>query len=144
WWLYQDAVIVRTSVESGIAQIKNLQDRANWAEAQALLGQVSNRLGNSRFPDLQQRLAQASHDLQIGRQLEEIRLAKLMPEDELYGNKGSAQRYQKAFRDWGVDIFVDDQTTIVQRILCSPIQRTLMDALDDLAILEIWHQERAN
>src|SRR5262249_25835400 len=70
------AELTRRSVESSLEQLKELQRRALWRQAEKLLDQAEQQLGLHGDRGLREKVAQARRDTAFIKRLDDIRLEK--------------------------------------------------------------------
>jgi serine/threonine-protein kinase len=135
-WLTVQQAQRREAVEGDLREIVNLQERARWAEAGAVLERAEVRLGGGGPTDLRRRLDQARHDLDLAKQLDDIHLKRVgsVEEIDFTSTPADADRdYEKAFRDAGLGEVHDDPASVAARVRGSAVHEALVAALDDWA-----------
>jgi tetratricopeptide (TPR) repeat protein/serine/threonine protein kinase len=112
-------------VENAVVEAIRLERQSNWAEALSWVtraeGVLAHGGGNE---DLRRRVQSLRADLEMVTALEEMRL-----EREDWKEKDSA--YEKAFREYGIDVLALDPAEAAKRIQTRGVQDHLTDALYD-------------
>jgi serine/threonine protein kinase/Flp pilus assembly protein TadD len=124
--------ITEREVESAAVEADRLQRQAKWADALSWVtraeGVLAHGGGNE---DLRRRVQSLRADLEVVTALEEIRLEKEEFNDiEL----GKDTAYEKAFREYGIDVLALDPAEAAKRIQARGIHDHLTDALYDWLI----------
>jgi tetratricopeptide (TPR) repeat protein len=122
----------RAGIETALRQVQDLQRRARWEDADAVLGQAFSRLGEEGMDDLRQQLHETRKNLAMVRELDTIRLEKVTLVDGKYDFAKAAPAYAAAFRNYGLDLRADEGA-LARRIRSSGIKEQLVAALDDWA-----------
>src|SRR5205085_5584111 len=110
-----------------------LQQEARWAEAQAVLEQAQQRLGEADEAELGARVRQALADLQLVGELDSIRLEASTLVEGKRDNAGADRKYAAAFRAAGLGGAGDAAEEVAARVGASSIRDVLVAALDDWA-----------
>jgi serine/threonine-protein kinase len=129
-WLLQQATKLREGVEAALDRAAELRQQARWAEAEAVLEQAQERLGEGGPDDLQQRVGQARADLGLVRQLDAARLKAATWIEGQFDNAGAERDYAAAFRQAQLGQPGDE---VAERLRASAVKAQLVAALDDWA-----------
>jgi serine/threonine-protein kinase len=143
FWLVQQAAELRRGVAAALDRADRLQQQARWDEAEAVLEQAQDRLGDSGLTDLRQRVRQARADLGLVHQLDAARL-KAATMVEGYLDYAEAERdYAAAFRQAQLGQPGDEVAAVAERLRASAIKQQLVAALDDWAYVTEAASRRA-
>jgi serine/threonine-protein kinase len=134
WSAQRHAEERRRGVEGALRKAAEMQGKALWGEARALLEQAQDRLGPDGPADLQQRLERARKELRLVATLDAIRLQRATAVEGRFNDAGADQDYAAAFQDTGLGAVGEDTATVAARIRASGTRQTLVDALDDWAL----------
>jgi len=113
----------------------DLQMRAHWAEARAVLDQTEARLGAAEMDDLRLRIDRARGNLELVDRLDGARMEQATFVDGKSSPAAADRAYAKAFRDAGLGQEGDDVPALAERIRSSPVRAHLVAAIDDWAWL---------
>jgi tetratricopeptide (TPR) repeat protein len=128
--------LTRRGVESSLEQLKELQRRAMWQQAEKLLDQAELQLGPQGDPALRDKLAQTRRDTAFIKRLDEIRLQKSVIVEGKLNGAGAVPRYRRAFLDNGLDMVSGAPAELAARLNASAVRDYLLAALDDWAMVE--------
>jgi serine/threonine-protein kinase len=123
----------RLAFEADLDRATQLRRQAHWAEAQAVLAQARERLGETGPEDLRQRLEQAAADLDLVDRLEGIRLKRATVVEGKFDDRTAEQDYANAFHEAGLGEGGDEAEAVAARIRDSAVAEQLVAALDDWA-----------
>jgi tetratricopeptide (TPR) repeat protein/serine/threonine protein kinase len=142
FWLVEQAAELRRGVAAALDKARGLQQQARWGEAEAVLDQTQDRLGESGPGDLRQRVRQARADLSLVRRLDAARLkAATMVVGGKFDFVGAERAYAAAFRQAQLGRPGDKVAAVAARIRGSAVKEQLVAALDDWAgISTDWRQ----
>src|SRR5262249_24825709 len=119
---------VRPQVEH-VAELFN-SDR-DVLRAKGMLDQISGPLAT----DLQDRVRELQRELQLVTTLDGIRLGRIAVRDGRFDIRAHSRaveaEYDRAFREAGFEVGVEDPITAAARIKSMPVRRQLLAALDD-------------
>ena len=120
------------AVEAVLAQAADLQMQGHWPEALAVLEGAPGLLGTPTPTGLGERVNQALADAHMVAKLEEIRLRLLegRQSHDAVAPKGD-KLYAEAFRDYGIDLTMQEPAEAAARIRRSAIRATLLAFLHD-------------
>jgi tetratricopeptide (TPR) repeat protein len=120
------------AVESALQETTRLLNEARWAEARAAVARAQGRLGDGGPADLRQRLRQARADLELVRELENIRLQQAVQvRDDAFDRRPAAPASALAFQKYGLDVQSLEPKVAAARIVGSAIRVQIIAALDD-------------
>jgi serine/threonine-protein kinase len=130
---------VTTAVGKAVAEAQQL--RHDWGKALAQARRAEALLeGADVDPELRRRvqtmlaeLRAEERDRQMVEALERVRLLRLDPRSARFDFATANRDYEKAFRDFGVDVPRVDPREAAQRLGARPIRGTLAAALEDWA-----------
>jgi serine/threonine-protein kinase len=126
---------LRQGVTAALVKVGDLQSRARWPEARAVLDEVEQRLGATGFEDLHQRLADARGDLDLIGLLEQARMRGAVWTATGFDNVSAARGYTAALRDAGLLNDDEKEETAAARIRDCRVRDAVVAALDDLTSL---------
>jgi tetratricopeptide (TPR) repeat protein/tRNA A-37 threonylcarbamoyl transferase component Bud32 len=135
FWRLEQAAELRHGVEAGLDRAADLRREARWAEAEAVLEQADDRLGEGGPQDLRRRLARAQSDLELVRRLDAARLKAATVVEGKLDRAGAARDYAAAFRQARLGRPGDEVAAVAQRLRRSDVREQLVAALDDWATL---------
>jgi tetratricopeptide (TPR) repeat protein len=123
----------RQTVESALDKAAGLRKQAHWGEAQAVLDQARQVLGEAGPDDLRRRLEVAEAELALVRRLDAIRQSRATWVGRHFDYQTVERDYAAAFRDAGLGEVGDDEEAVAQRVRASGVAGPLVAALDDWA-----------
>jgi serine/threonine-protein kinase len=126
----------RQVIEAALDKAAAMRDQAHWREAQALLGQARQVLGEAGPDDLRLRLDVADAELALVNRLDDIRqrLATSWAEGH-FDRRTAAREYAATFRECRLGEAGDDEQAVAARIRASGVATQLVAALDEWALL---------
>jgi tetratricopeptide (TPR) repeat protein len=128
WWLQKRAAAQR-EVELALDEAIRLQDKENWSDALSAARRAEGLLAGGMVNDgLQRRVRERRADLEMAKQLEAAPLAGTKE-----GNLDPAVSYlayEKAFREYGIDVAMLDPLKAAERLQEKSIRLELATALD--------------
>ena len=129
---------VREGVESALARLPDLHQRALWPQARATVEQAEQLLGEDGDTDLRARVAEAKGDTEFAKELDAIRMGKIESADgRNYDRVGALPKYANTFRKNGFDAATADGAALRKWLADSRVQTYALAALDDWATTEI-------
>jgi serine/threonine-protein kinase len=123
----------RQDVQSALEKVAGLQKAARWKEAQAVLDQASERLGEFGPADLRARVEGSRGDLALVVRLDDIRQKRATVGGGYFDFESADQGYAAVFRDAGLGQEGDAPEAVASRVRGSAIPEQLLAALDDWA-----------
>jgi tetratricopeptide (TPR) repeat protein len=123
----------RQAVEFALEKAAGLRQQARWREAQAVLEQARQRLGDSGPDDLRRRLGAAETELALVNRLDAIRQRIATWVEESFDTQTAERDYADAFAAAGLGKVGDDAEEVTARVQASSVYRPLVAALDDWA-----------
>jgi serine/threonine-protein kinase len=123
----------RQAVDFALQNAAALSQLARWREAQALLEQARQGLGEAGPDDLRRRLDVAQRELALVNHLDGIRQRRASWVDGHFDNETAAHDYAAAFRDAGLGQLGDDEAAVAARVRATGVAGLLVAALDDWA-----------
>jgi serine/threonine-protein kinase len=123
---------IQAVAETTLEKADGLQRQARWAEARALLEQLTTQLGEAP-QELRARVEQALADVVLVGELEAIRWKKAAVVDNAFDFAGADRDYAAVFREHGLAGEGEDTDRVAERLRGSPIQAQLVAALDHWA-----------
>jgi serine/threonine-protein kinase len=125
----------RQAVEAALAKIMELQRQSRWKEAETVLDQAVERLGEDGNPDLQNYIRHARMELSLATRLDRARLRSAYLVNSAMDLEGAQSDYAAAFKEAGLGQEGDDPAGVAERIRALSIRPYVLAALDDWAIL---------
>jgi serine/threonine protein kinase/Flp pilus assembly protein TadD len=120
--------------KSALDDINQLWRDGKWTTALAVTKRAESQLGGlDADPKLRQQFIELRRDLEMGGQLEDIRLRM---RGDHFDQHWRAEHYAQAFRDFGIDIETLEPADMALRIRERTIRAELAASLDDWASLE--------
>jgi serine/threonine-protein kinase len=138
----QEAVL-RQGVAAALDKAADLQQRARWDEADAVLEQAQERLGKSGPADLRERVGQVRADLRLVRRLDAARLLAATIVGNRLDSTGAEREYAAAFREGRLELPGDEVGVVAARLRASAVKAQLVAALDAWASVTRNPQRRA-
>jgi tetratricopeptide (TPR) repeat protein/tRNA A-37 threonylcarbamoyl transferase component Bud32 len=135
WWWWQRAETV-TAVEASLADVRSSLEADRLAEARQALERAEGRLGDGGPSELRRRVEQARADVEMARELDEIRLGQSALKDDHFDVLSAGPKYARAFQRYQLDVDALEPGAVIARIRASAIRPRLLAALDD------WSQLR--
>jgi tetratricopeptide (TPR) repeat protein len=123
-------------VEAALKEAEAHQKASRWCEARVALARAEGRLGKDGPKALRLRLERMRQDIELVARLEEARLSQANLKDGAFDRTGAADRYAKAFRDYGIDLTTLKPEEAARRLRESPRRPALLAALDAWAMLK--------
>jgi serine/threonine-protein kinase len=105
--------------------------QGNFAEARAAARRADGLAAGGSSATAKQRARELLADLEMVRQLEEIRLGQSGLRDGHFDTSRAAAQYAQAFRQYGIDVGATDPTAGARQIQTRAIRTELLAALDD-------------
>jgi tetratricopeptide (TPR) repeat protein len=121
------------AVETALAKAGELRKQSRWSEAQTLLGQVREQLGDDAPDKVVTRLEKTRADASLVAELEAVRLRKAAWVERHYDVASAERGYAEVFRKHGLGIEGDDTRAFARRVSDSAVKEQLLSALDDWA-----------
>jgi tetratricopeptide (TPR) repeat protein len=141
-WSVADRTARRRAVEvkadSAFEQAVGLQEQGKYADALSAILRAEALLDAEGDPELRHRVQERRDDLEMVLKLENVRL------ESTENQRASDQRYQKAFRDFGIDVDVLEPAIAADRIRERSIRTELVVALDTWAVVCRYLADRKN
>jgi tetratricopeptide (TPR) repeat protein len=122
---------IREGAERGLDQIFALVREGRWAEADAVLTQAENRVGEGGSDDLRARVEAARKDFDSARAIDAIRQNGALATGHDLDPAATAAQYKAAFRAYGVRVGEDDPAEAGRVVRDSPVRDALVAGLDD-------------
>jgi tetratricopeptide (TPR) repeat protein len=116
---------------ANLEQVRNLMQRARWAEARAVLRQLQAGLADDPDPDGQDDVVRAGADLDLVEELSRIQLLKANWALDHFDTESGDRAYQKALGRLGLADMSRAPEQAAHGVRGSPIQAQLVAALDD-------------
>jgi serine/threonine-protein kinase len=124
----------RQMVEAALDKAAGLREQAHWREAQAVLGQARQALGEAGPEDLRHRLDGAEAELALVNRLDAIRQRRATTIVAGHFDGGAAAReYAAVFRGAGLGEAGENPGAVAARVRASGVAGPLVAALDDWA-----------
>jgi serine/threonine-protein kinase len=133
WWVQRQAEERRRGVEAALAKAAEMQGQAHWTEAQAVLDQAADRLGEGGPADLRERLKRARLELKMVERLDATRLKRATVVAGRFDNTTADREYAAAFQEAGLGAVGEAPEAVAARVRASGARQALVDALDDWA-----------
>jgi serine/threonine-protein kinase len=133
----------RQAVEAALEKVVGLQKAARWKEAQAVLDQANERLGEAGPADLRARIGQSIADLALVVRLDDIRQKRATVGGGYFDAQAADQGYAAAFRDAGLGPEEQEPEAVASRVRDSDIRDQLVAALDDWASVAAGRPRRS-
>ncbi len=155
WWRWQRSAEVQAAVvnaEDDLRDAEAFRQRYDFVNAAAALGRAKLRLGDEGPAELRDRIARASHDLELVKRLDAIRLNRVLivtvvkrslVAEGTEDRTPPARKYEAAFREAAVGTVQDDPAEVAARVTASPVHVALVAALDDWASCALDRDQRA-
>jgi tetratricopeptide (TPR) repeat protein/tRNA A-37 threonylcarbamoyl transferase component Bud32 len=124
---------LRQGILAALDKAADLQKRARWGEARAVLDQAAERLGDAGPIDLRRRVEQARDDLRLVGRLDAVRLQAATFREGKFDWAAAERGYAAAFHGAGLGPEGGAAGTVASRIRGSAIREQLIAALDDWA-----------
>jgi eukaryotic-like serine/threonine-protein kinase len=128
----QEAAL-RHDVEAALGKASELQKRAHWDEARAVLDEAGGRLGEDGPADLWQRVRQARANLTLVGRLDAARLKVVTWVDGHFDYATADRDYATAFREAGLGEVGEEVETVAARVRASAVREQVVAGLDDWA-----------
>jgi tetratricopeptide (TPR) repeat protein len=126
----------RAGSETALRQVRDLQSRAQWAEARTALARAEERLGEGDAEDLRQTLVAARKELELVVCLDDLRLDRgSQTQGTGFNPVAPDRRYEALFRESGLGRPGDDPGVAGLRVADSVVHDQLVAALDNWAFL---------
>jgi hypothetical protein len=123
---------LQAAAEMALEKADGFQRQARWAEARALLEQLTTQLGEAP-QELRTRVEQALANVVLVEELDAIRLKKAAVVENAFDLAAADRDYAAVFREHELAVEGEDLDRVAQRLRGSPIQAQLVAALDDWA-----------
>jgi serine/threonine-protein kinase len=133
-WLERQAEQRRRGVEAALDRAAEMQGRAQWAEARAVLTQAEALLSPGGPADLRRRLERARFDLKLVARLDAIQLQRATLVEGRFDTAGADREYAQAFREAELGGLDEDTRVVAARVRTSGARQAVVDALDDWAV----------
>ncbi|MBI1917218.1 MAG: protein kinase [Planctomycetes bacterium] len=138
-WIIKDRktqqVITEREVTISLNEATHLQSQSKWSEALAWVtraeGVLAHGAGNE---ELRRRVQSLRADLEMVATLEEVRIEAPDLKDNVFEPARKDPVYERAFREYGIDVLALDPTVAAKRIQALSIRDHLTDALYDWII----------
>jgi tetratricopeptide (TPR) repeat protein len=123
------------AAEAALQRVSELQAAGRWAEAEVVLEQADERLGESGPPELRRRLETTRGDLELVSRLEGLRpkLGSRTPVGDSFDPRKTDRGYEAVFKEAGLGVPRDDPEATAHRVAASSVTEMLVAALDDWA-----------
>ncbi len=129
---------VEAKAESAFEQAIGLQEQGKYADALSAILRAEGLLDAEGDPELRHRVQERRKDLEMVLKLENLRL------ENTENHRASDLRYQKAFREFGIDVDVPEPAIAADRIRERSIRTELVLGLDTWAIVRRYMARRKN
>jgi serine/threonine-protein kinase len=126
--------VLRTEVETSLAQAVSFRNGFHFAEARQVLQSARQRLEPAGPDDLRRRLDQDQTDLDLAEALDGARLQAATYVEGWFDFAGAERLYSAAFAKASLGGEGDDVETVAARVRASPLRQSLVAALDDWAV----------
>jgi tetratricopeptide (TPR) repeat protein/serine/threonine protein kinase len=133
WWLDRQRAEQRQAVETTLDKVGELQGKARWTEAGALLDRELARLGDGGPYDLKARLERAKAELGLVKRLDDVRLKRATIVEGAFDAAGANKGYEEAFREAGMGEVGGDTAAAADWVRGTAVSEALVAALDDWA-----------
>jgi tetratricopeptide (TPR) repeat protein len=132
----QQRAAAEQEVAVALRDAARLQDEGRWPEALAAARRAEAVLaGGAVSVELEEEVRQRRTDLEMVATLEDIRLKQAAVNEGRFANNAAIPLYEKAFREYGIDVTALDPVKVGERIRQKSIRLQLAAALDDWAFL---------
>jgi tetratricopeptide (TPR) repeat protein len=128
--------------ETGLAQAAQMQKDYRFAEAFAMLDQVDGWVQQAADGELRQRLARAVADLELVRDLDEIRQKAATLAEDRWDRGHVRAEYPEVLARHELNVLEGDIDELAQRIRASAVRDSIVGALDDWASSENNRQSK--
>jgi serine/threonine protein kinase/Flp pilus assembly protein TadD len=129
---------VEAKAESAFEEAIGLQEQSKYADALSAILRAKGLLDAEEDPELRHRVQERREDLEMVLRLEKLRL------ENTENHRASDQRYQKAFREFGIDVDVLEPAIAADHIRERSIRTELVLGLDTWAIVRRYLASRKN
>jgi serine/threonine protein kinase/Tfp pilus assembly protein PilF len=141
----------RVAAETALGQARELQKRALWKQADALLTQAEGQLGPEGDADMLRQLAVARSNLRSLARFDRIRQEKVAvvgvvvdgAVQKVVDQSRMGPQYAEAFQELGLGLLTGEVKELAQRLKGSPVREELIAAVDDWALDEQQPERRA-
>jgi serine/threonine-protein kinase len=116
--------------EALMAQAVPLRKRMRWEEAQLLLAQAGEAVEEADEEALREKVRQAKADLDLARELDEVREAKLDSAVYEWSAKRPSSPYPEVFQRYGLDVLQEPVEALARRIRTSAVRDEVLAAID--------------
>jgi tetratricopeptide (TPR) repeat protein len=123
----------RQQVEAALDKAAALRQQARWREAEAVLGQARQALGEAGTDDLRRRLEVALAELALVNRLDTIRQHRATWIAGGFDKPTAEHDYAAVFREAGLGEVGEDEAAVAGRVRASGVSGPLVAALDDWA-----------
>src|SRR5262249_33721551 len=120
-----------SAFDADLERAAGLRAGDRWKEAGDALDQAATRLP-SPSAEQRRRLERARADLDLARELDRVRLDKVLDRSEVRSPRADPA-YESAFARAGVGRLADDPRGVAARVAASAVRENLRAALDDWA-----------
>jgi tetratricopeptide (TPR) repeat protein len=124
---------MRQAAEAALDKAAELQRQSRWPEAQMLLSQALEQLGELPAGESRTRLETALADAALVGELDAARLKRATWIENMFDHAGAAQAYADVFQRRGLGAQGDDPEAVAARVRDSAVKEQLLAALDDWA-----------
>jgi eukaryotic-like serine/threonine-protein kinase len=121
------------AIELDLSQMTNLQERAQWDDAEKSILSAEARLNGGGSAAVRQRVEQAHRDLKLVIRLDNIRLSRVTNGRLVFYRQKATHDYAGAFEDAGLTPFTTNADDVENRIRNSLVRDAFVAALDDWA-----------
>ncbi|MBC7772435.1 MAG: tetratricopeptide repeat protein, partial [Pyrinomonadaceae bacterium] len=130
-WQASERTARATAAEQDLREAVRLLRTMSWEQANNALDRATLRLGDGGPSRLREQLLQARRDSQLAAGLEAMRLERVNSASGYYQDETIDKAYRVLFRDAGVLTGTGESSELVaSRIRATPIQHSLVDAID--------------
>jgi len=130
------------AVQSDLREIAELESTKDWEKIAVVLARVEGRMADGGPAGLRTDIDQAASDLQLAKRLEHIRTHRTPLLGGIPDKAVGDRSYEAAFRDSNLGVN-DSAKEMAERIMASPLRRTLVEGLDDWAVCASEPRRRA-
>jgi len=130
------------ALQGDLREIVELENARDWEKVEVVLARAEGRLAEGSAAELRPDIDRAASDMRLAKQLEHIRTHRTPLLGGIPDKAAGDRAYEAAFRDSNLGIN-DSAESVAERIMASPLRRTLVEGLDDWAVCAIYPHRRA-
>jgi serine/threonine protein kinase/tetratricopeptide (TPR) repeat protein len=128
--------------DTGLKQAAELRDGYRFKDAQAMLEQVRGWAAQAEDGGLDARIAEAQADLDLARDLDDIRQKALAAVDGRWDPDRVRGEYAEVFVRHGLAVLEGELDVLAEKIRASAVRESIVAALDDWAYREVDHSRK--